>query len=191
MSLDPQVSNINEVKQVAKKPGQREQQHRPQTARRCLRQCRHPEINQSKAMGTTLRRSGKSPMGRITAVTDRSFPCRTSRSSHATGATSRPNLRSPRVFWVDVKDEEKRLRNFQKTLDYNLGQLGFERETRKFSPHLTIGRVKDRGGLGQLKEAFSRAEFPPVGIQVDDFFLIESKLNPSGPVYTELARFPL
>ena len=82
-------------------------------------------------------------------------------------------------------------KNLQKTLDYNLGQIGFETESKKFSPHLTLGRVKERGEIGQLGEAFSRAVFPPVKVAVSEFFLIESKLRPTGPVYTDLIRFPL
>jgi 2'-5' RNA ligase len=106
------------------------------------------------------------------------------------GCGAFPNLRSPRVFWVGIDDDEKRLQSLQKNLDYRLGQLGFEREAKKYSPHLTVGRVKDRGGLGQLTEAFSRAEFPPVRVEVADFFLIESKLRPTGPIYADLLRFP-
>lgn len=107
------------------------------------------------------------------------------------GCGAFPNLRSPRVFWVGIDDPEKRLQSLQKYLDYNVGQLGFERETKKFSPHLTVGRVKDRGGLGQLSEAFGRAKFPPVEVKVAEFFLIESRLRPTGPIYTDLMRFPL
>jgi 2'-5' RNA ligase len=102
-----------------------------------------------------------------------------------------PNMKSPRVFWIGVNDAEKRLQSLQKSLDYNLGQLGFERERKRYSPHLTVGRVKDQGGLGRLKEAFAAAEFPPVEVEVADFFLIESKLTPAGPIYTDLMRFPL
>lgn len=102
-----------------------------------------------------------------------------------------PNMKSPRVFWVGVTDAEKRLQSLQKSLDYNLGQLGFERERKRYSPHLTVGRVKDQGGLGRLKEAFAAAEFPRVEVEVADIFLIESKLTPVGPIYTDLMRFPL
>ncbi len=107
------------------------------------------------------------------------------------GSGAFPNLRRPRVFWVGIDDPQKGLQNLQKTLDYNLGQIGFETESKKFSPHLTLGRVKERGEIGQLGEAFSRAVFPPVKVAVSEFFLIESKLRPTGPVYTDLIRFPL
>jgi 2'-5' RNA ligase len=102
-----------------------------------------------------------------------------------------PNLRAPRVFWIGITDPEKRLRNLQKDLDYILSQAGWEQEKRKFSPHLTVGRVKDRRGLEQVKEAFARAEFAPISLKVEEFYLIRSQLRPTGPIYTDLLRFAL
>lgn len=102
-----------------------------------------------------------------------------------------PNLRAPRVFWIGVNDPEKRLTQLAKELDYNLSQFGWEREKRAFSPHLTLGRVKDRSGLTQVSEEFGRAKFPPVKLPVEAFYLVESQLRPAGPIYTDLVRFAL
>jgi len=100
-----------------------------------------------------------------------------------------PNLRSPRVFWIGIKDSEKRLTNLQKRLDYNLNQIGFEAERKKFSPHLTLGRVKSNLGLSELTESFSKAKFETHVIKINAMYLIESKLRPQGPIYTDLQEF--
>ena len=108
-----------------------------------------------------------------------------------TGNGAFPNLRSPRVFWIGVKDPEKRLTKLAEQLDYNLSQFGWEREKKRFSPHLTLGRVKDRSGLAEVCTAFEQAEFAPAEFKVDAFYLVESQLRPSGPIYTDLVRFTL
>lgn len=100
-----------------------------------------------------------------------------------------PNLRSPRVFWIGIKDSEKRLTNLQKKLDYNLNEIGFEAERKKFSPHLTLGRVKSNSGLSEVKESFSQVKFGSHIFKIDAMYLIESQLRPQGPVYTDLKEF--
>ncbi len=107
------------------------------------------------------------------------------------GSGAFPDLRSPRVFWIGVKDPEKRLTKLAEQLDYNISQIGWEREKKRFSPHLTLGRVKDRSGLAEVCSAFAQAEFAPAEFKVDAFYLVESQLRPSGPIYTDLVRFTL
>lgn len=102
-----------------------------------------------------------------------------------------PNPRAPRVFWVGINDPEMRLAAIAATLDRETTQLGFESEKRAFSPHLTLGRVKEPERLEALKAAFARTSFGPVPVHVDAIHLIESHLRPSGPIYKDLAEFKL
>ncbi len=69
--------------------------------------------------------------------------------------------------------------------------LGFEPEKRAFSPHLTLGRVKEEDRLEMVKAAFGKASFGPLVLPVSEIHLIESQLRPSGPVYRDVAGFGL
>jgi RNA 2',3'-cyclic 3'-phosphodiesterase len=107
------------------------------------------------------------------------------------GCGAFPNLRSPKVFWVGIVDDKKRLRTLAENIDSNLAELGFERESRPFSAHLTLGRVKEPERLEALKAAFGSAKFPPQPQAISAVYLIQSHLKPAGPVYTDLAEFAL
>jgi 2'-5' RNA ligase len=45
--------------------------------------------------------------------------------------------------------------------------------------------------LELIKDAFGKTKFPPQPLAVKAIYLIESRLRPSGPVYTDVAEFPL
>ena len=106
-----------------------------------------------------------------------------------------PNARRANVLWVGVPEMPKALAGVQRTTDLQLTRLGFDKETRPFSPHLTLGRVNKKissnnrarlaGVLGQIKVG-------TLGIvPVEEVILFQSNLQPGGAVYTALARIPL
>jgi len=106
-----------------------------------------------------------------------------------------PNTRRPRIVWVGVSGETDTLIKLHQTLGDQLRRrIGFQPESRPYSPHLTIGRVK-RGipprKLDQLGQMLKQ-EIPQVGqlaaLPVTEIQLIQSDLKPDGPVYTPLAR---
>src|SRR5688572_8130706 len=53
-----------------------------------------------------------------------------------------PSPRSPRVLWVGLSQLPEALKQLSAKLEDELERLGFAREKRKFSPHLTIGRLR-------------------------------------------------
>ncbi len=99
-----------------------------------------------------------------------------------------PNPRSPRVFWIGIDDPQRKLASIASALDRELTPLGFEPEQRAFSPHLTLGRVKEPEQLEALKAAFAKATFGPISLKIETIHLVESHLKPSGPVYKDLAE---
>nr|MQY55587.1 RNA 2',3'-cyclic phosphodiesterase [Dehalococcoidia bacterium] len=58
-----------------------------------------------------------------------------------------PNLQRPRVIWVAVTGEVDPLIALQRGIDQALVPLGFAIEKRPFSPHLTLGRLRERASL--------------------------------------------
>lgn len=65
--------------------------------------------------------------------------------------------------------------------------LGLPRE-RRYSPHITLGRMRD-GGL-PMPEAFAAGQGLHLAFPVDGFTLFASELRPAGAVHTALARYP-
>lgn len=95
----------------------------------------------------------------------------------------------PRVIWVGLKERGGNLRPLAVGVDTHLKDLGFPRETREFSPHLTIGRVKssrpeiDRKGLAK--------NFCTPVFRVPEIVLYRSVLRREGPLYSVIKKFPL
>jgi RNA 2',3'-cyclic 3'-phosphodiesterase len=100
-----------------------------------------------------------------------------------------PNPRSPRVLWVGIETGPD-LEHIAAEVDQQMASVGFERENRPFSPHVTLARFHERprGNLGSVL-----SETPPSfgTMTADQFHLYESKLSPQGSRYTKLSSFEL
>ena len=94
-----------------------------------------------------------------------------------------PSRRNPRVIWLGADGGEDCLIDLFHDLENHLEELGFDREARTFSPHLTIGRVK-RHERTTVPEGLP--EFDPVTFDVNSIALIKSTLTPQGPLYEKL-----
>jgi len=100
-----------------------------------------------------------------------------------------PNLRRPRVVWAGISEGVSQLAEVWKDVDTKLSGLGFERERRGFSPHITIGRVRSGRNRERLVEELSTLSDYVFGdLQVDRVVLKKSVLTPRGPIYTTLAE---
>ena len=102
-----------------------------------------------------------------------------------------PTSRSPRVVWIGIEDPSEALRALFLDIDESMAGLGFERETRPFHPHLTLGRVKGARNLGRLLAMFKTVTFQSQPVIVPEIALVRSDLRPSGSVYTTLKAIPL
>lgn len=101
-----------------------------------------------------------------------------------------PNLRAPRVVWVGLRGETATLSILQENIESALIPLGFPPENRAFSPHLTLGRVREkaspgeRRSLGQAVASSKVASMEP--FPVDSLSLMRSTLTREGAVYSRL-----
>ena len=101
-----------------------------------------------------------------------------------------PNPHSPRSFWCGI--EAPGLAGLAADTDRAASALGIACETRDFSPHLTLARIKERLNLQALREAVAALPSLDFGrFEAHNFFLYQSTLRPAGSVYTKLAEFPL
>jgi len=106
-----------------------------------------------------------------------------------------PNLKRPRVMWVGIQEETGTLSQLKEAIEENVAPLGYPPEKRKFSPHLTLGRVQRRVSSGdrhRLGELVGASEIGTLSqMQVKSVNLMRSDLRPSGAVYTRLAEVEL
>ncbi|MDP3938944.1 MAG: RNA 2',3'-cyclic phosphodiesterase [Deltaproteobacteria bacterium] len=104
-----------------------------------------------------------------------------------------PSPRRPRVLWVGIGEGREALSNLAGKVDGAAGKAGFSRETRAFSPHLTLGRVKMvRVGSVDWPGLIARLDPGPLGrFTADALTLFRSELGPGGAVHTPLRRVPL
>lgn len=101
-----------------------------------------------------------------------------------------PTPRRARVVWVGLEAPE--LGVLAGRVDDAMAAVGFPRESRTFTPHITIGRVKDPRGWGGVLEAIASYGAQPFGdSRIDEIVLYRSELRPQGPLYTALERVPL
>lgn len=98
----------------------------------------------------------------------------------------------PKVVWAGVRGQVEVLRLLQADIEGKLEKLGYPRENRPYSPHLTLGRPKQLGDLGNLVEQVKDQQSLTLGEwRVSSLNLMQSILRPSGPLYTVLAAIPL
>jgi len=102
-----------------------------------------------------------------------------------------PNMRSPRVLWVGI-EESSVLNTLQRDIESGLESLGFGREKRNFTAHLTLGRFKSARGKAAVMEALESYAKRTIGsFDVESVSLIKSDLGPAGAKYTRLAEIRL
>ena len=106
-----------------------------------------------------------------------------------------PNLRRVQVVWVGMGGEVDKLRQLQKRIEFNLAPLGFAAESRPFTPHLTLARLRDRALPGErerLGQLIAGTKFEMVHtIKVDSINLMRSQLTREGAIYSRLSSVEL
>lgn len=61
-----------------------------------------------------------------------------------------PTIRRPRVVWVGA-DPTPALRCLKQDIEWALADCGFDRETRAFHPHITLGKAGETNGAGAFR----------------------------------------
>lgn len=103
-----------------------------------------------------------------------------------------PTIRRPRVLWVGV-DPVPALRCLKQDLEWALADHGFERETRAFHPHITLGRADAEEGAGVFRGLDQMAaDLKYKGkVQAGTVDLMRSHLSRKRPHYSVLRESPL
>ena len=106
-----------------------------------------------------------------------------------------PNSRNPRVLWVGLDGDVVSLQEAHSRIENALVGINIKPDSRKFSPHLTVARLRNRSSPSERRraaEVLLTAEYQTRHpIPVERFSLIRSILRPEGPQYTTLADITL
>jgi len=112
----------------------------------------------------------------------------------AGGLGAYPKIHQPRVIWIGLEVPPELLA-IQHNLELETARLGYTREERPFSPHLTLGRVSRNATPAETQAISKVLETTKVGFlgatRVKTVFLFRSDLNPGGAVYTRIFSAPL
>ena len=134
-------------------------------------------------------------------VEDRSLPgvCRAVAEAAAgeppiplrvSGLGAFPNARRPRTIWAGVADGTEALVRLHDAIEVRLVDLGgYRREERPYTPHLTLGRVRDEAVGHQLAPLLTRhRDWDGGQTLVEEVVVFASEPGREGPVYTPLGR---
>lgn len=108
-----------------------------------------------------------------------------------------PKLNYPRVIWIGVKEGKENIERISLELENSLSKIGFKKEKRPFSGHITLGRVRSNKNRAELIEAvnkFNEINLKETFIQpIKTITLFKSTLSLKGPTYEALytAKFKI
>ena len=97
-----------------------------------------------------------------------------------------PSGRRARIFWAGIGEGSERLRALASDVELSLEPLGFEREARPYTPHLTLGRARGRPASLDTAEASE----PGPHFWVRRMELMKSTLGGAGAEYSTIEAYP-
>ena len=105
-----------------------------------------------------------------------------------------PNLRRVQVAWVSISGEVDKLGQLQQRIESNLARLGFAAESRPFTPHLTLARLRNQASLDERQrfgQLIADTKFEAGTIKVEAISLMRSQLTREGAIYSRISSVKL
>ena len=104
------------------------------------------------------------------------------------GVGTFPPQGRPRVVWAGLAEGRDRLTAIERDVSGRLARTGIAPGQISDNPHVTLGRVREAGGLrsAALLEGASNTVLGTT--RVEAVTLFESRLSPTGPTYVALQR---
>jgi RNA 2',3'-cyclic 3'-phosphodiesterase len=97
-----------------------------------------------------------------------------------------PTIERARVIWAGMAEGGEQLGATTAALVGKVRRLGFTLDDKPFKPHLTLGRVREGGTMGELGTFLKSYSYDPIPVTFDRLTLFESTLTPQGPIYKGL-----
>ena len=102
-----------------------------------------------------------------------------------------PDKSFPRILWLGVTKGKNELASLAQKIDNSLEEIGFEKEKRQFSAHLTIGRIKSHKNKEKLFSIVEKTPADKISDVVEFVYLMKSTLTPQGSIYDVVEKFQL
>ncbi|MBE9483188.1 MAG: RNA 2',3'-cyclic phosphodiesterase [Chloroflexi bacterium] len=106
-----------------------------------------------------------------------------------------PNVRRVQVAWVGISGDVDKLGQLQQGIESNLAHIGFVPESRPFTPHLTLARLRDRAPLDERQrfgQLIAGTQLEAVyAIEVGAINLMRSQLTREGAIYSRISSIGL
>lgn len=97
-----------------------------------------------------------------------------------------PSVKRPRVFWVGLTAVPDALADLHAMIEEELALEGFPTDDRRYSPHLTIGRVRSPKNANRVAEELIATGFKRESFQAARVIVMRSNMNPGGSIYSPL-----
>lgn len=101
-----------------------------------------------------------------------------------------PNKRTPRIIFAKLKDLSEGLEGLQLRVEKELIAIGFPSESRSFSPHLTLGRIRSGQKLQKLVSELKAKHIENLRFDAIEMVVMVSQHHSSGALYTPISRIP-
>lgn len=156
-----------------------------------------PSVRFSRPEGLhiTMKFLGHTPEDQVEAIDEAlgraaaaSAPCRL----RLEGLQAFPNPRRPRVLYTGIVEGSEGLTALAARIEEEIAPLGFPTEKRSFTPHVTLGRIRDPAKAARIGAALAGLEpLPVAAFEVSSVELMRSQLHPKGSIYTRLGSHSL
>jgi 2'-5' RNA ligase len=95
-----------------------------------------------------------------------------------------------RILWAGAEPNDA-LNHLQAKIETAVMHAGLPAEQRRFSPHVTLARLKRAPGNRVEQFVADHGDFKAAPISIDHYTLFSSFLSSSGAIYTPEAEYPL
>lgn len=150
------------------------------------------------SMHLTLKFIGKIPLDRLDSLKDCIKKAAQGINAHilyASGIGAFPSLKKPRVIWAGLKGDLEIIEKLVKQIEYFLHkELGIKKEKKRFSPHLTLARIKRPISFSPIIKIVKNMEMDDIASDeflVSKIILYKSTLLPSGAKHENIFSVPL
>ena len=110
----------------------------------------------------------------------------------ARGAGAFPAPDKPKTLWIGAGKGAQTMVALQSAIQHKLDRLGYRGESRRYVPHLTLGRAgKDSTPRALVRELAALADYDAGVMLVDEVTVFSSEIRQDGPIYEVLAHAPL
>jgi len=104
-----------------------------------------------------------------------------------------PNPKKPKIIWIGVNSPSI-LGEFQSKIEALTSRHGIPIEQRRFSPHITLGRISDSNSLDTIENLIIEISSINVStldtVNISAIKIFKSDLKPDGPIYTAIYNIP-